>query len=147
MAEGEKETRKRAGEYHGRLTFDPENNFHTDDDGNTVVTEDGGKTWRYASDDDDSHFDRYHQQFAGVDGTANRLAELSYEHGRERAEEMLREEQPHHFEPQEGDPHFAAGARSESGVVTHTRTTSVPDQKAATLTGHTDSTGWEGADA
>lgn len=114
-----------SGVYSGRLSFDPDTLFHTDPDGNPVVTEDGGKTWRYATESDPSHFDRYHQNFVAIDSTANKLAELQMEHGREKAEELMREQHPHHYEVQPDDPHFA-GVRSESDV------------KSPKLTGHTD---------
>lgn len=118
------------GAYSGRLSFEadhdsPHYGFHTDLDGNPVVTEDEGKTWRYAEEGDPSHFERYHQRFATVDGTANRLLELQLEHGREKAEELMREEQPHHFEVQSDDPHF-------DGVL------SDPDHIAEKITGHTE---------
>jgi hypothetical protein len=106
--------------------------------GAQVVTKDKGKTWHIATEEDESHFDRHHEAFAGVDGTANRLAELQLEHGREKAEEIMRAEQPHHFEPTKDDPHYEEGARDSAGAVTHTRTRSTPDAKSVKATGHTE---------
>ena len=114
-----------AESYSGRLAFDPDTHFHVAEDGRPVVTEDGGKSWRYAEDGDPSHYDRYHQQFAQVDTTANQLGELQLEHGRVEAERLLREQQPHHFEVQPDDAHFA-GVRAD------------PDHVAETITGHTE---------
>jgi hypothetical protein len=136
--------------YTGRLAFDPETGFHTEmvpgkvnvpielEDGTfgnaveerlvpgkRVVTEDGGKTWRYATDDDTPHNARYQQAVATVDSTANLELELQLEHGREKAKEILRAEQPHHFEVQPDDPHFG-GIRSD------------PDHIAETITSHTE---------
>jgi hypothetical protein len=128
-----------AKRYSGRLAYDPETDFHTDEEGVPVVTDDGGKTWRYADDSDPSHHERYHERYAGVDGTANRLLELQLEHGRVKAEELMREQEPHHFAPTEDDPHFQEGATDPvTGEVTHTRVKSDPDHIAATVTGHTD---------
>lgn len=125
--------------YSGRLAYDPETDFHTDAEGTPVVTPDGGETWVYAEADDPSHHDRYHQAYANVDGTANRLLELQLEHGRVKAEELMRDEEPHHFEPSPDDPHYQQGARDPvTGEVTHTRVASDPDHVAATVTGHTD---------
>lgn len=93
--------------------------------GDPVVTDDEGKTWRYATDADTPHNDRYQQSVAGVDSTANHLAELQLEHGREKADEIMRAEQPHHFELQPDDPHFG-GLRSD------------PDHLAETVTSHTE---------
>lgn len=108
------------GEYHGRLAFG-EDGFHVDPDGNRVVTDDGGKTWRYAKKDDPSHLERYHERFVPFDSTANHMADLALEHGRERAEEIMREEHPHHFsEPVPG------------GLIHH------PDDEAETMTSHTE---------
>lgn len=135
--------------YTGRLAFDPETGFHTEmvegnvnvpvqrEDGTwenavvptlvpgkRVVTEDGGQTWRYAVAADASHNDRYGERALTVDGTANKLLELQLEHGRAKAEEIMRAEQPHHFEVQPDDPHFD-GLRSD------------PDHVAETVTSHT----------
>ncbi len=84
--------------YTGRMSFDPESNFHLSEDGQRVVTYDDGESWHYATDDDSSHFDRYHQQHVSVDSTANALQELQLEHGRVKAEEIMRELHPHHYE-------------------------------------------------
>jgi hypothetical protein len=128
---------KPSGTYSGRLAFDPETDFHTDPDGNPVVTEDGGKTWRYATDDDVSHVEQYHERFATVDSTDNRLAELMVEHGRDRANEIMRGTDPHHFEVQPGDDHHDADARNK------TKLASLPRKKAGTTTGHTEA--WKDA--
>lgn len=124
-------------EYHGRLAFDPETNFHIAEDGRPVLTEDDGKTWRYADEGDASHFERHHRSFAAVDGTANELMNLQLEHGREKAEEIMREQSPHHFDVTPDDEHFQEGATHE-GVVTHTRLQSSPDAAAVIETGHTE---------
>lgn len=108
--------------YSGRLAFDPETEFHVDVDGKPVVTDDEGKTWRYATADDLSHNDRYQQAVAVVDSTANRLAELSLEHGREKAAELV---EPHHFEVQPDDAHFG-------------KVKTDPDHVAETITSHTE---------
>lgn len=94
--------------YTGRLAYDPETDFHLSEDGKPVVTDDGGRTWRYATNDDFSHFAKYHERYAVVDSTANAA-----------------EPEPHHFEVQPDDPHF-------NGM------TYVPDVKSATNTSHTD---------
>jgi hypothetical protein len=108
--------------YTGRLAFDPETGFHTDPDGAPVVTVDEGKSWRYAVDSDTPHNDRYQERIAVVDSTANQLAELQLEHGRDKAAELV---EPHHFEVQPDDEHFG-GVRFD------------PDTKAETITGHTE---------
>ena len=113
------------GPYSGRLAYDSDTDFHVDPEGVPVVTEDGGRTWRYATDGDASHYDRYHEQFVGVDPTANKLGELQLEHGRERAEALMAEEEPHHYETQPDDPHFA-GVRL------------LHDSTAPVQTGHTE---------
>jgi hypothetical protein len=102
-----------------------------------VVSDDGGETWRYATDEDESHFDSYHQRFAVVDTTDNALARLSFEHGQAKAEEIMRKENPHHFEIQPDDPHYEEGAIDMVGNVTNTRLRFDPDRKAAKLMGHT----------
>jgi hypothetical protein len=136
--------------YNGRLAFDDVSGFHRamvegeinvpvqlDDGtwgnevqkalvpGDAVVTDDEGKSWRYATKDDTPHNDRYQQAVAGVDSTANQLLELTMEHGREKAEQILKDEQPHHFEVQPDDPHFG-GLRSD------------PDHVAEVVTSHTE---------
>ena len=108
--------------YSGRLAFDPDTGFHTDPDGKPVMTEDEGKTWRYATDADLPHNDRYQQRVLTVDSTANQLMELQLEHGREKAAELV---DAHHFEVQPDDEHFT-GVRSD------------PDPVAETITGHTE---------
>lgn len=77
--------------YSGRLAYDPETDFHISEDGTKLVTNDGGKTYQEAAEDDTSHFERYHEAFAVVDMTAN-------------APES--EQEPHHLEVQPDDPHF-----------------------------------------
>lgn len=128
-----------AKRYSGRLAYDPETNFHLAEDGRQVVTPDGGETWVYAKSGDPSHLDRYHVRHVGVDTTANKLGELQLEHGRVKAEELLREQQPHHFEVQPGDPHFEEGAADPTtGTITHSRPKADPDHVAAVVTSHTD---------
>jgi hypothetical protein len=136
--------------YTGRLAFDPETGFHTEmlagkvnvpvelEDGTwgnatedrlvpgkRVVTDDGGKTWRYATAEDTSHNDRYATGLLTVESTENKLLELQLEHGREKAEALMRDEEPHHFEVQPDDPHFAS-VRVD------------PDHVAETVTSHTE---------
>lgn len=108
--------------YTGRLAFDPETGFHVDDEGTPVVTLDAGKTWQYAGADDTPHNDRYQQAIAVVDSTANQLAELSLEHGREKAADLVDQ---HHFDVQPDDAHHG-GIRFD------------PDHVAATITSHTE---------
>lgn len=98
----------RRGSYTGRLTFDPDSLFHTDPRGRRVVTDDAGLTWRYARRSDLSHNGRYQRALRPVDTTANAA-----------------DPEPHHFEVQEADPHFA-------GPLAAT------DAEAPTLTSHTD---------
>lgn len=94
--------------YSGRLAFDPDSNFHLAEDGRRVVTEDEGKTWRYAVDGDYSHFERYHRRWVTVDGTAN-----------------AEQPEPHHYAVLANDPHFD-GVRFN------------PDMEAPTVTSHTE---------
>ncbi len=102
--------------YVGRLAFDPETNFHVDPDGRRVVTDDGGATWRYATDQDTSHVERYQTAVLNVDSTANDVARFLIEGG---TTAEARERWPHHYEVHPDDPH--AG-----GIVFH------PDVKAPT---------------
>lgn len=108
--------------YKGRLAFDPDTEFHIDPEGKPVVTDDGGKTWRYAKDDDTSHNARYQKRLLVVDSTANAFAELAYQHGKDAAASMV---EPHHFEVQPDDAH-AGGVKFD------------PDDVAETITGHTE---------
>lgn len=108
--------------YSGRLAFDPDSGFHIDPDGQRVVTDDEGKTWRYATKGDTSHNTRYHRRFATVDSTANRLMELTLEHGHARAAELV---DAHHFDVQPDDAHFD-GIKHD------------PDDVAETITSHTE---------
>jgi hypothetical protein len=89
--------------YAGRLAFDPETNFHVDPDGNRVVTDDAGATWRYATDADASHVERYQTSVANVDSTANDVARFLIEGG---TEADAQEKWPHHYGVQPDDPHF-----------------------------------------
>lgn len=115
--------------YSGRLAFDPETGFHVSEDGKNVVTEDGGKTWRFAKDGDPSHVERYHERYVTVDSTANKFAELAFKHGEDRAAELI---EPHHFEAQPDDPHYDESADGKSTPKFH------PDEVAPTVTSHTD---------
>jgi hypothetical protein len=117
--------RGKAKQYAGRLAFDPDSGFHIDPEGNRLVTDDGGKSWRYATEADSPHNHRYQKKLQVVDSTANKLLELQLEHGREKAEELMREQHPHHFDVQPDDAHF-------DGVL------SDPDHIAETITSHTD---------
>lgn len=118
--------------YSGRLTFDPETDFHTDLEGRKVVTEDGGLSWRYAEDGDPSHNARYQRNVLSVDTTPTVLARLTVEHGPVIAEKKMRDEQPHHYEVQTDDQHYDLVARDL------TRPKFDPDVEAETITGHTD---------
>jgi hypothetical protein len=111
--------------YTGRLAFDPDTCFHVDPDGEPVVTDDGGQTWRYATDEDTSHNDRYEERVVAIDSTANKLEELAYEHGIEKATELLEEQEPHHFEVQPDDDHFLRVKQEQDPV-------------AESVTSHTD---------
>src|SRR4051794_24717248 len=64
-------SRFRGGPYEGRLAFDSDSGFHLAEDGRRALTEDGGKTWRYARRGDTSHVSRYEQRVLTVDTTAN----------------------------------------------------------------------------
>jgi hypothetical protein len=97
--------------YSGRLAFDSDSGFHIDEDGKKLVSEDGGKTWRYASDSDPSHLERYHQRFVTVDGTANEPAAIALQALGDEAPIEVREAlraqiSPHHFGVQPGDAHY-----------------------------------------
>src|SRR5690242_21961732 len=116
--------------YSVRLAFDPETGFHLAENGKPVVTEDGGKTWRYAVEGEPSHIERYQERVVAVDSTANQFAELAFKHGAERAAELV---DPHHFEAQPDDEHYDEGADGKSSPQ------SDPDHLAATITSHTDS--------
>lgn len=77
--------------YNGRLAFDPDSGFHVDAKGRRLVTTDGGTSWRYAKRADPPHNARY------ASGEVARVAGTHLEH----------EPEPHHFEVQPDDPHFA----------------------------------------
>lgn len=111
-------------QYRGRLAFDPETNFHTDNEGRQVVTPDGGQTWYYAEDGDPSHFERYHKRFAEVDTTANAVL------GMDPSE--AREAHPHHFEVQPDDPHYDGSQQNKTALLYD------PDVEAAKITSHTE---------
>lgn len=100
-------SRFRGGPYSGRLAFDPDSGFHLGEDGRRVVSDDEGKTWRYATRRDTSHHTRYHKRFVTVDSTANAA-----------------DPEPHHYGVQEKDPHA-------DGLIED------PDSEAATITSHT----------
>ncbi len=127
-------------QYRGRLAYDSDSGYFIDPEGVALVKVDG--KFYYANEGDASHFETHHEAFAVVDGTANRLVELQLEHGREKAEELMKKDQPHHFTPSSDDPHYEEGAKASDGVtVTHTRIRFSPDHKAVTETSHTDSWG------
>lgn len=98
----------RRGAYHGRLAFDPDSGFHLAENGDRVVTEDGGRTWRYARPGDTGHNARYEKRVLTVDSTAN-----------------AEEPEPHHYGVREDDPHA-------DGLIHD------PDSVAAKTTSHTD---------
>lgn len=101
----------RRGEYIGRLAFNPDTGFHVDPEGRHVLTEDGGKTWRYARRADASHITRYHRQTLAFRATATEQAE------KDLTDEQMLALHPHHFE-QASAP-------------------TIPDGIAETATGHT----------
>lgn len=108
-----------SGPYVGRLAFDSPSGFHIDPKGFPVVTDDAGKTWRYAVQGDQSHQQRYHQHPAFLVGTT--------------------ETDPHHLFPTPDDPHYCDGATDpESGNVTQTRVLNSPDTAAPLETSHTE---------
>jgi hypothetical protein len=51
------------GQYSGRLAWDHDTGFHLDTKGRRVVTDDEGKSWRYAKRGDQSHHERYHRAY------------------------------------------------------------------------------------
>lgn len=95
--------------YSGRLAFDSDSGFHVDPRGKKLVTDDGGKSWRYAKRGDPSHQARYHSNYVVIDSTAN--AETP---------------EPHHFGVQDHDAHYG-------GIL------SDPDVVAEKITSHTES--------
>lgn len=99
---------RRKGPYHGRLSFDSASGFHLAADGERVVTEDRGKTWRYARRGDISHLERYHERTVAVEPTAN----------------VAKPEQ-HHYGVLVDDPHA-------EGLLAHR------DSVAPTVTSHTE---------
>lgn len=121
--------RRKRGPYTGRLAFDPDTGFHTDPQGRKVVTDDHGRTWRYAEKLDPSHNARYQQQVAVIDTTANEFAELEFRHGPDVAARMV---SAHHFEAQLDDAHFDHAAPGKTKIKFD------PDVVAATVTSHTD---------
>lgn len=107
-----------SGPYSGRLAFDSDLDCHIDPNGFAVVTDDGGKTWRYREAGDPTHQERYHERVAQVAATS--------------------ESDPHHDFPTPDDPHYSEGARDpETGKLTHTAVINSPDSVAAVETGHT----------
>lgn len=60
-----------SGAYSGRLAFDPDREVHTDANGAAVVTEDGGRSWRYADADDVGHNERYGGDVLPFTGTTD----------------------------------------------------------------------------
>lgn len=99
-----KRSRRPSGPYQGRLAFDPDSGFHVDEKGRKLVTEDGGKSWRYARAGDTSHVSRYEKRVIEVDTTAN-----------------ARDPEPHHYGVQADDPHVA-GLLHDSDPVAETVT-------------------------
>jgi hypothetical protein len=94
--------------YVGRLAFDPDSGFHLSEDGKPVITEDKGKSWRYAAEGEPNHLSRYQRRVVVIDTTAN-----------------AEDPEPHHFEVQPDDPHV-------DGVLVD------PDVEAETITAHTE---------
>ena len=95
------------GPYEGRLAFDSASGFHLDAQGRKVLTEDGGKSWRYAKRGDKSHLERYSENVLSFRGT-----------------NLDEHPEPHHHEVQPDDPHY-------DGLVFH------PDPIAPQQTSHT----------
>lgn len=108
-----------SGPYVGRLAFDSPSGFHIDPKGFPVVTDDAGKTWRYAAAGYKSHQEQYHERVVALIGTTDT--------------------DPHHFFPTPDDPHFCAGATDpESGKTTNTKLINSPDESAPFETSHTE---------
>lgn len=118
----------RRGPYEGRLAFDSDSGFHVAVNGRRVVTDDGGKTWRYARRGDTSHNARHQQRAVTIDSTANRLAELTLQQGGVIAAEQV---DPHHYEVQTDDQHFDHSAPGLTSLKHD------PDVDAAIVTSHT----------
>lgn len=91
----------RRGRYSGRLAFDPDTGFHVSVNGRKVVTDDGGKTWRYAKRSDASHNARYQTRVAVIDSTS--------------------EDDPHHLKATADDLHVG-GLLSDPDAVAATVT-------------------------
>ena len=83
--------------YNGRRSYDSKIGYHLTEDGSRIITDDKGKTWRYAKEGDPSHFMKYHKRFVPIVSTAQKMNELQQEHGRVKAEKIMREQEPHHF--------------------------------------------------
>ena len=115
--------------YKGRLAFDPDLRMHVDEEGKPVVTEDDGKTWRYAVEGDLTHIARYQQRIVTIDSTANELAILAFKHGEEQANEMV---SAHHWEATPDDEHYDENAEGKSNPQLD------PDDVAETITSHTE---------
>jgi len=105
----------RRGAYNGRLAFDPDSEFHTDEKGRKVVTLDGGKTWRYARRSHSSHNARYQRKIAVIDTTAN-----------------AQNPEPHHLSVQPHDDHYDPTAPNLTTLK------SDPDEVAVKVTSHTE---------
>jgi hypothetical protein len=119
-----------SGPYVGRLGWDSGQEFHTDASGeHFVVTDDEGKTWRYAEAGDSSHNTRYQKNALTVVSTAVRHAELVFDHGVDEANAKI---DTHHFSPNPADPHFYQDAPGYTRLVSH------PDAVAPRVTGHTE---------
>lgn len=105
--------------YVGRLAFDSSSGFHIDPKGFSLVTDDAGKSWRYAVKGDQSHQEKYHERVVPLIGTT--------------------ETDPHHLFPTPDDPHYCAGATDpETGQTTNTRLINSPDDVAPLETSHTE---------
>lgn len=108
-----------SGPYVGRLAFDSSSGFHIDPKGFSLVTDDAGKSWRYAVKGDQSHQEKYHERVVPLIGTT--------------------ENDPHHLFPTPDDPHYCAGATDpETGQTTNTRLINSPDDVAPLETSHTE---------
>lgn len=96
-----------------------------------VVTDDHGKTWRYATESDTSHNSRYHQASKVVTQTVDWAVGPD-------GVPVKRAGDEHHYQAQPGDPHYELGATNSKGIVTNTRVQFLPDDVAAKATSHTE---------
>ena len=103
--------------YTGRLVTDGNGNLLADEGdraGEPVAYDEG--QFIFIEPGSPSHNERHHQQFVDFEGTNEENAE----------------DNPHHYEVQEDDPHFDADAENK------TKLRQLPDKVAAKSSGHTE---------